>query len=204
MVIDLRYQIVTTVIIFLTLGIGILIGSSMVGQEGVIKEQKRLINYLESDFSQLRKNNRQFKEKIQNLQQKLKKNNEFQQKIFPLVIQNRIDGNKVLVVYNDKMKQKTNKLKQILEMAGSEKTTIKKFNYLKSDINLDLYDYLICLENDKLEIKKEFQDTFKKITYLPEDIFQSRRKVMTYILKLSGDLSNLNSDFSVNGSVQVE
>jgi hypothetical protein len=203
MVIDLRYQIVTTVIIFLTLGIGILIGSSMVGQEGMIKEQKRLISYLEEDFSQLRKNNHRFQQRVQTLEKKLEKNNEFQKKIFPLVIKDRIEGSKVLIVYSgrnsDEVNEKVIKLNEILKIAGSKEIITKSLSDLNDNLNLAIYDYLICLgEKDKFssqKIENKFQKLDKEGNYLSQSIFESRRQLMNYILELSGAFS-LNQEGS--------
>ncbi|SJZ85258.1 copper transporter [Selenihalanaerobacter shriftii] len=195
MVIDLRYQIITVVIIFLSLGIGILIGSSMVGEEGVIKEQKRLISRLETDFNQLRQNNQQFQNQVQSLQEKLETNHKFQEKILPLVIKDKINGSKVLVVYNnDDFKEKAAKMKQILRIAGSDKITIKTVNNLKENSKIETYDYLICLGKEEFfvdrGIKNKFQGIVKRISYLSESFFMSNRKLIKYILELNKGLDD--------------
>jgi len=202
MVIDLRYQIVTIVIIFLTLGIGILIGSSMVGQEGLINQQKELINRLEVEFTRLRQNNRQFQDKINNLQAKLERSNQFQKKVFPLVIKDRINGSKVLITYSKgEFKSQAEELSNILKVAGSQKVFIEPLELLKKEKDLTSYDYLIYLGTKEIfrkeKIKERFRSLFKKVTYLSNSIIGPKPKLMDYILKLSDDLKT-------SGGVQFE
>ncbi|SDC02502.1 MULTISPECIES: copper transporter [unclassified Candidatus Frackibacter] len=202
MVIDLRYQIVTIVIIFLTLGIGILIGSSMVGQEGLINQQKELINRLEVEFTRLRQNNRQFQDKINNLQAKLERSNQFQKKVFPLVIKDRINGSKVLITYSKgEFKSQAEELSNILKVAGSQKVFIEPLELLKKEKGLTSYDYLIYLGTKEIfrkeKIKERFRSLFKKVTYLSNSIIGPKPKLMDYILKLSDDLK-------ASGGVQFE
>ncbi|ADL13229.1 copper transporter [Acetohalobium arabaticum] len=202
MVIDLRYQIVTTVIIFLTLGIGILIGSSMVGKQGIVTEQQKMINRLENDFDHLRRKNNRFQQKIISLQEKIEDNQQFQQELFPVVVDGIINDETVLVVHNkSNLGDKVDKLNSIFKLAGSKRITIKPIDSLPKKVTLDSYNYLIYLGSkekfaDK-ELQKEYNNNFKKIKYLSDDILGSKQKLMKYFLKLSGNLSQ-------TGSVQIE
>ena len=57
MVMDLKYHIITIIALFITLTIGILIGSTIIGSDTIIEKQQNLINDLENDFKTLRKEN---------------------------------------------------------------------------------------------------------------------------------------------------
>lgn len=202
MVIDLKYQIVTTVIIFLTLGIGILIGSSMVGKQGIVNEQKKLINRLENDFDHLRRKNSQLQQKIMTLQDRINNNQQFQETVFPLVIDGIISDKNVLIIHNNSsLVNKADKLNSIFQLAGSRRITIKSIDFLNYESELDLYDYLIYLgskqEFSDKELRKKYTDSFEKVKYLSSQILDSKQKLMKYLLKLSGTLSQ-------TGSVQVE
>lgn len=202
MVIDLRYQIVTTVIIFLTLGIGILIGSSMVGKQGIVTEQQKMINRLENDFDYLRRKNNRFQQKIISLQEKIENNQQFQKKLFPVVVEGIISDKTVLVVHdNSSLGDKADRLNSIFKLAGSKRLTIKSVDSLSKVAELDSYNYLIYLGSQKdftdQELRKEYNNNFKKIKYLSDDILDSKQKLMKYFLNLSGDLPQA-------GSVQVE
>ncbi|MBM7622776.1 copper transporter [Sporohalobacter salinus] len=202
MIIDLRYQIVTTVIIFLTLGIGILIGSSMIGKQGIVKEQKKLISRLENDFDYLRRRNNRFQQKIVALQKKIENNHQFQEKLFPLVLDGIISNKSVLIIHsNSNLGNKVDTLNNIFQLAGSRRVAIKSIDFLNKESDLDAYDYLIYVGSKKEFIDKglreKYSDKFKKIKYLSNKILESKRKLMKYFLKLSGKASRTRS-------VQVE
>lgn len=64
MIIDFRYHIASLVAIFIALGLGILIGSTLVGQdfmENVANEQRALIERLEEDYLSLRQETKNLK-----------------------------------------------------------------------------------------------------------------------------------------------
>ncbi len=52
--VDLRYHIVSIVAVFIALGMGILIGSTIVGNDVMVAQQQKLINSLERQFADLR------------------------------------------------------------------------------------------------------------------------------------------------------
>lgn len=51
--IDIRYHVATLVAVFLALGIGILIGSTLVGDDVLVEQQKKIIDQLEKQFAVL-------------------------------------------------------------------------------------------------------------------------------------------------------
>lgn len=53
-IIDMKYHIASMVAVFLALGVGILVGSGMVGDSVLIEQQERIIDRLELDFAELR------------------------------------------------------------------------------------------------------------------------------------------------------
>ncbi|MEW6172149.1 MAG: copper transporter [Bacillota bacterium] len=57
MIIDFRYHIITLVAVFLMLGLGILIGTTMVGSEAIVKQQVQLGDRLEKQLNGLRMEN---------------------------------------------------------------------------------------------------------------------------------------------------
>ncbi|WP_027340036.1 copper transporter [Halonatronum saccharophilum] len=111
MLIDLRYHIITIVIIFVTLAIGILIGGSMVGNELISNEHKNLISQLEKEFDFLRNENQEFAQEVNSLEEKLAMNKEFQRVIMPLVLKEQLKEKRVLLVVEEGV---TNNLKDRL------------------------------------------------------------------------------------------
>ena len=52
--IDIRYHVATLAAIFIALGVGILIGSTLVGGDVLVEQQKKMIAQLETQFDVLR------------------------------------------------------------------------------------------------------------------------------------------------------
>ncbi|MGM0471981.1 MAG: copper transporter [Bacillota bacterium] len=188
--INLRYQIVTTVIIFLTLGIGILIGSSVIGQERLVAEQRSLINRLEEDFGRLRSRNDHFKSRIQTLHQKLEEQTEFQQLILPLAVKDRLTDSKVLITHSAKLST-TNleRLEELFTLAGCQQFKVLKLADL-ADHTADLdYDYLIYLgQQDSSttdQLSKQYQQQVNQISQLSLSTLDSKEELVKYLLELS-------------------
>lgn len=62
---DIRYHIIALVASFLALGIGVLVGSMLGGDEVLVREQKQIIDRLEEDFKYLRQENQQTRKEIE-------------------------------------------------------------------------------------------------------------------------------------------
>ncbi|MCK8817533.1 copper transporter [Natroniella sulfidigena] len=150
MLLDLRYHIITIVIIFITLAIGILIGSTMVGNESIVQEQNNLISKLEEEFLSIRTKNQKFKQEVESLEDKLDNNLEFQEMILPLVVQGQLEGERILVAGTNNLSQKMEeKLIQTLQLAD-----IKQVEILQNEIDQSIdFDSILYLDR---ELKEEF------------------------------------------------
>ena len=88
--IDLRYHIATVAALFLALGIGIFIGSTMISDGILIREQEQLIVSLEKEFDRLRDDSRFLKASVTSLQESLNAYDELGKEIFPLLAQSKL------------------------------------------------------------------------------------------------------------------
>jgi hypothetical protein len=88
--IDLRYHIATVAALFLALGLGIFIGSTVISDGILIKEQEQLIVRLEKEFDKLRDDNRSLKANVTSLQESLNAYDELGKEIFPILAQNKL------------------------------------------------------------------------------------------------------------------
>ena len=124
MLVDLRYHVITIVIIFVTLAIGILIGSSMVGNDLIVNEQKHLISNLEEDFKSLRTKNKEFSKEVNYLETRLADNINFQKMIMPLVVKEQLKDQSLLVVVGNnvdsELKNKIIKTLKLADVQGLE------------------------------------------------------------------------------------
>ena len=105
----------------------------------------------------------------------MENNQQFQKKLFPLVIDGIISGKSVLVVHNNSnLGGKAAKLTSIFKLAGSRQIAVKSIDSLPKGIKLDSYNYLIYLgskeEFSDKGLKKKYSNNFKKIKHLSTDI----------------------------------
>mgnify|MGYP006280339163 CR=1 FL=1 len=120
MVIDIRYHITTIIAVFLSLGIGILVGSTMIGDDGVIREQQKLIIQIEEDLKILRTQNNEYRAKVSNLETMMKEQDKFINQLFYEAISDKLTGMNGLLIGKDDSKLNYGELQEILEKSGME------------------------------------------------------------------------------------
>lgn len=90
--VDFRYHVTTLVAVFLALAIGILIGTTMVGDQVLVQQQKRIIDRLESDFAALREQSRESRQEIAVFKAATDNYRNFAREIYPLLVGGRLQG----------------------------------------------------------------------------------------------------------------
>mgnify|MGYP006273231463 CR=1 FL=1 len=106
MLVNIRYHLITIIALFITLTIGILIGSTIIGSDSIIHQQQRLIGDLKNDFKNLRSENNKFKTQIKSLEKRLALNLKYRKNIISILFKNRLRGEKLLVVKGNEVKEK--------------------------------------------------------------------------------------------------
>jgi hypothetical protein len=164
MLLDLRYHVITIVIIFVTLAIGILIGSSMVGNDLLVKEQKHLISNLEKDFKSLRTKNKEFSKEVNHLETRLADNINFQKMIMPLVVKEQLkDQNLLLVVGNNVNSNLKDKIIKTLKLADAKGLEIIE-DLSTIDERKDFTKVLLLGDlNEEFNYPTDLRDKFIKI-----------------------------------------
>jgi len=99
--IDLRYHIATVAALFLALGLGIFIGSTMISDGILVREQEQLIVSLEQEFDRLRDDNRFLKANVASLQESLNAYDELGREIFPLLVQSKLENRNIGLIITD-------------------------------------------------------------------------------------------------------
>jgi hypothetical protein len=140
---DLKYHITSIVAIFLALGLGVLIGSSIVGDNLLVDQQKKMIDRLEEQFYI-----------FQDKEKKLEAENEakniiianyerYSQATLPLLVQDRLKGYKASIIVTGDSDTPESMLKA-LAAAGAEivsRATILNMNLDSSEIRNRLTDF---------------------------------------------------------------
>lgn len=96
--IDLKYHITSIVAVFLALGLGILIGSSIVGDNLLVDQQKKMIDRLEEQFHVLRDRDKKLEADNEYKDTIIKNYENYSQTVLPLLVANRLQSYKVAVI----------------------------------------------------------------------------------------------------------
>lgn len=96
--VDLKYHITSIVAIFLALGLGILIGSSIVGDNLLVDQQKKIIDRLEEQFYVLRDRDKKLEADNEYKDTIIRNYENYSQTVLPLLVAGRLEGYKVAVI----------------------------------------------------------------------------------------------------------
>lgn len=96
--IDLKYHIVSIVAIFLALGMGILIGSSIVSNDVMVVQQQKIIDSLEAQFSSLREHESTLLAEDVKKSKMINNYENFAQGMLAPIVEGRLKGRNVAVV----------------------------------------------------------------------------------------------------------
>ncbi len=88
MFLGFKYHIFTITAIFAALGIGIVIGTSLIGDDMFIQEQERLIENIKNSVQQINKKNVNLKSDLENLKEELSYRKDMEKRILSILINN--------------------------------------------------------------------------------------------------------------------
>lgn len=156
MIIDLRYHIASLVAVFLALGVGIFIGSTILGNDTIVRQQEQLTKRLESQLEELRQKTVATEARASKLENNNSIQEQFEKQLLPMLIQDKLSGVQVAIVVTSDYGLPED-LKSVLEMAGAKvdsvTTILNNFNDKerkeKLKQNLDLPE----LSGEQLEEK---------------------------------------------------
>ncbi|QTL98503.1 hypothetical protein GM661_11245 [Iocasia frigidifontis] len=120
MIINFRYHIFTITAIFAALGIGILIGSSFVADQGIVEEQKRIITKIGSDINNIKNKNLSLQDKLVELEKEIEYRQKMEKEILSLLLKDSLKEKKYYMVDQGSISLEfKNELKEILNKAGA-------------------------------------------------------------------------------------
>ncbi len=95
---DFRYFISSLAAVFLALGIGIVIGGALIGNDDMVKSQENLIFSLEQDFQQLRSEKKFLQEDLKTRNVELEVLRQFNREVLPLLISAQLIDRKIALI----------------------------------------------------------------------------------------------------------
>ncbi|AEF94928.1 hypothetical protein Desca_2089 [Desulfotomaculum nigrificans CO-1-SRB] len=98
MIIDYRYHIASLVAVFIALGIGILIGSALLGNDAIAERQKQLADRLEVQLEELRQKNEAVQAKANSLEIDNNIQKQFEKQVLPPLVAGKLTGKRIAIV----------------------------------------------------------------------------------------------------------
>lgn len=96
--IDLRYHIASIVAVFLALGLGVLIGSTIVGDNLIVDQQKKMLDRLETQFYVLREKETELIEDNEYQKKIIADYENYSQLLLPALVKERLSGYNAAIV----------------------------------------------------------------------------------------------------------
>ncbi|MCL6448065.1 MAG: copper transporter [Armatimonadetes bacterium] len=98
MIIDLRYHIASLAAVFLALGVGILIGGTMLKTDALVESRGQIAERLEKQLAQLRRENEAIQAQVNCFQIKSDQQKDFAGQILPFLVKGRLEGRRVAII----------------------------------------------------------------------------------------------------------
>lgn len=98
MIIDLRYHIASLVAVFLALGLGILIGTNLLGNDVMVKSLKTASDKIEKNLDSLRLENKKAQEEISAYKETVNMQNQFEKQTIPMLVYGKLAGRRVAII----------------------------------------------------------------------------------------------------------
>lgn len=137
MIINLRYHVASLVATFLALGIGILIGSIILGNDTLVKQQQQLTRKLEIQIEELRKKNEAIQVQINNLEMSNNVKEQFEKQSLPFLVEGRLSKYQLAIIEINNHRFLP-ELTETLKMSGatvlSTTTVFPDFNFNQEEI----------------------------------------------------------------------
>ncbi|MCL6471976.1 MAG: copper transporter [Firmicutes bacterium] len=195
---DMRYHVASLIAVFLALAIGILLGTVIVDKGVISNQQSALVKRIEANFTALRDENR-------SLKAELYQKREFENKSFPVVVQNKLSDTKVIIISTGTLSDGSliSNIADDLKKAGAATNTV----WVQGDfkINDDALATLQPYFQDQLSKNNAREEILKKmvadIVKGAEDSATAANETGSSYLQQLKDLRYIKSDIDFNAQV---
>lgn len=149
---NLKHHIVSLVAVFLALGLGILIGTALPGNEALVRQQQQLTASLERQLGALQQKNESLQARIGSLEMDNSILRQFESQIMPVLVAGKLTGHRIAVIDIPGCRS-TGELAGMLETAGAGIQSITVLNGLETGDRSELLKKLNWPEMDERSFK---------------------------------------------------
>ena len=163
MILDLRYHIFTIAAIFAALGLGILIGSSLISNETMVNEQKKLITNINQEMKELREENNVLQAKTEKYKQEISSRRKIEKELLALGFKDML-ADKEYIILSDFFEVESSIMtkstaREIFNITGAKLKVISELN--PKDI---LSKSKIIISSDKATLNNKYDPYLKQIS----------------------------------------
>ena len=161
MIIDLKYHIASLVAVFLALGIGIFIGSAMLGNDVndvIVQQQNKMFENLKTDLDQMRKDNKSARDEIATYETSLSIGKQFEEQLLPIMISKKLVGKQVAIIETNNYgfhEDWINTLKSAGARVNSITTVLDGFNLKSENTRKEISTKLMLNDTSETAVSKE-------------------------------------------------
>ncbi|MEJ6950122.1 copper transporter [Natronospora cellulosivora (SeqCode)] len=145
MIITFKQHVFTITAIFAALGLGMMIGSSIIGEEGLLLEQRKIIENIRYDIDQLTTEKKELISELSTIEDQLINRIAMEEKIFAIALNDFLEEKNYYILYHNIENDKLAELENLLNIMGG------KIDYFEHE-NLNSYDIFEVKSNYNLII----------------------------------------------------
>lgn len=192
MIIDLKYHIASIIAVFLALGIGMLVGTALIGNnvnDVIVDQQNKMFEQMKTDLYKMRYDNKTAKEEIALYKSSLELDREFNRAILPVLTAGKLEDKKIAVIISDNSNLH-NEWIETLKVAGANitsVTSILEINNLQNDIKRKLIATKLMMNDTTFsKVTKELSVELAAGIYCGQNMENLNYFEHMGIIKLSG------------------
>lgn len=165
MIITFKQHLFTITAIFAALCLGILIGSTVVGEDGLLLEQRKIISGIRKEIDNVELEKSKLVDELSALESEFYTRVKIEEKIFSLALKDFLENKHYYLFYENLELDKINELQSLVRLMGGELSYIKEFDE----------DFLV---NQKIENPNLIKWNYNKS--LPERIKNDKTRLIEY------------------------
>ncbi|PKM80090.1 MAG: hypothetical protein CVU89_15130 [Firmicutes bacterium HGW-Firmicutes-14] len=207
MIIDFKYHIASLIAVFLALGIGILIGSAVLGNDvndAIVQQQKQMVDNLKKDFDLIRQENKVAQEEITTYKAALNVGKQLDEQLLPLVTDGKLAGKQIAIIETSNYGFHEDWI-DTLKDAGAEITSITSvlegFNLKDEDARKDIATKLMLDDKSEESVSREIAREMAEAVISAQNMENLQFFEQMGFIKMAGDYGvPVNAVVVVGGS----
>ncbi|MFW5992007.1 MAG: copper transporter [Halanaerobiaceae bacterium] len=176
MVLNFRYHVFTITAIFAALGMGILIGSSIISENSLIAEQKKIIENIGRDINKLKEENNNLVKANSLLKEEIDYRLKVEKKLLPILLKDALNNRKYYLYFREQLEDSNlNDFRYLLNISGAN----LKYYQIDNQDNAGENKFQLTEENISRIIFWNLEEDRKGVDFI-DQFNLDKERVITY------------------------